>query len=65
MEGGRKGKTEEMKDGLRCDKSSLELNSWLCQRRCDNHASAYALNESHTTFNKFQTLIAFQSTITA
>ena len=48
MEGGRKGKREEMKDGLRGDKSSLELNSWLCQRRCDNHASTYALKrKSH------------------
>ena len=43
MKGGRKGKREEEKEGLRGDKSSLELNSWLCQRRCDNHASAYAL----------------------
>ena len=46
MEGERKGKREEGKEILRGDKSSLELNSWLCVR------GGVTNTQVHTTYMK-------------
>ena len=41
--------------------SSINWSKWA-QRRCDNLQALMCLCESHMTFNKFEALIAFQST---